>query len=182
MRKLNQKGSVIVFITLSFALLGTFIGFALDFGRAYLEKARIARLVDGAALAAAKVLKGQVGLQDAATRAACDSMTMDGAAVVFSGGNTCAGSTGTLNVSVNYVQHPAPGGVDLWYVQVEGREPVATTFLRFLGWLTPGDYSTIDVRAMAEAGPERPIDLMLVLDRSGSMQQPDLPRQQLFER
>jgi Flp pilus assembly protein TadG len=170
MRKLNQKGSVLIFLTLSFALLGTFIGFALDFGRAYLEKARVARLVDGAALAAAKALKGQVGLQDAATRAACDSMTMDGASVVFSGGNTCAGTTGsTLSVSVNYVQHPAPGGVNIWYVQVQGNEPVATTFLRFLGWLTPGDYSTVNVSAMAEAGPERPIDLMLVLDRSGSM-------------
>jgi Flp pilus assembly protein TadG len=169
MHKLNQKGSVIIFLTLSFALLGTFIGFALDFGRAYLEKARIARLVDGAALAAAKVLKGQVGLQDAATRAACDSMTMDGASVVFSGGNTCAGTTGSLSVSVNYVQRPASGGVDIMYVQVQGNEPVATTFLRFLGWLTPGDYSTINVSAMAEAGPERPIDLMLVLDRSGSM-------------
>jgi Flp pilus assembly protein TadG len=173
MHKLNQKGSVIIFLTLGFALLGTFIGFALDFGRAYLEKARIARLVDGAALAAAKVLKGQVGLEDAATRAACDSMTMDGASVVFSGGNTCAGTTGSLSVSVNYVQHPAPGGVDLWYVKVQANEPVATTFLRFLGWLTPGDYSTINVSAMAEAGPERPIDLMLVLDRSGSMQTND---------
>ena len=50
MRKLNQKGSVIIFITLAFALLGTFIGFAVDFGRAYLEKARVARLVDGAVL------------------------------------------------------------------------------------------------------------------------------------
>ena len=174
MRKLNQKGSVLIFLTLSFALLGTFIGFALDFGRAYLEKARVARLVDGAALAAAKVLKGQVGLEDAATRAACDSMTMDGASVVFSGGNTCAGTTGSkLSVSVNYVQHPAPGGVDLTYVRVQGNEPVATTFLRFLSWLVPGDYSTVNVRAMAEAGPERPIDLMLVLDRSFSMNSVD---------
>ena len=50
MRKLNQKGSVLIFFTLAFALLGTFIGLAVDFGRAYLEKARISRLVDGAAL------------------------------------------------------------------------------------------------------------------------------------
>ena len=40
MRKLNQRGSFLVFLTLGFALVGTFIGFAVDFGRAYLEKAQ----------------------------------------------------------------------------------------------------------------------------------------------
>jgi len=55
--KLNQKGSFIIWLTLAFALLGTFIGFAVDFGRAYFEKARIARLVDASSLAAAKILK-----------------------------------------------------------------------------------------------------------------------------
>jgi von Willebrand factor type A domain-containing protein len=48
-----------------------------------------------------------------------------------------------------------------------------TTFLRFLGWMVPGDFSTIDVSAQAQAGPERPVDLMLVIDRSGSMGEVD---------
>jgi hypothetical protein len=39
--------------------------------------------------------------------------------------------------------------------------------------MAPGDYSKIDVKVVAEAGPERPVDLMLVLDRSGSMSEPD---------
>ena len=90
MRRLNnQKGSFMVFLTLSFALLGTFIGFAIDFGHAYLEKARISRLVDGAALAAAKALKGQSGFEDEATRAACDSMVMNGAPVIMAGPLSC---------------------------------------------------------------------------------------------
>ena len=55
------------------------------------------------------------------------------------------------------------------HVQVTGTEPMPTTFLRFLGWMAPGDFSTIDVAATAQAAPERPVDLMLVLDRSGSM-------------
>ena len=170
MRKLNQKGSILIFVTLAFALLGTFIGFAVDFGRAYLQKARISRLVDGAALAAAKALKGQAGLEPEATRAACDSMVMNGAPVAMSG-NGCAATTGAdFTVAVSFVDKPAPGGVDIKYVQVRGDEPMPTTFLKFLGWLTPGDFSTIPVSALAEAGPERPIDLMLVLDRSGSMQ------------
>ena len=83
----NQTGSFIIWLTLAFALLGTFIGFALDFGRAYLEKARVARLVDAAALAAAKVLKGQPAFENAARRAACDSMSMNGVSMQTSGNN-----------------------------------------------------------------------------------------------
>ena len=169
MRKLNQKGSVLIFLTLAFALLGTFIGFAVDFGRAYLEKARISRLVDGAALAAAKALKGQTGFEDEATRAACDSMEMNGAKVAMVGANTCAGTTTNFIVTLDFPPLNVPGGLPVKSVRVTGDEPMPTTFLKFLGWMVPGDFSTIPVRAQAQAGPERPIDLMLVLDRSGSM-------------
>jgi hypothetical protein len=170
MRKLNQKGSVIIFITLGFALLGTFIGFALDFGRAYLEKARISRLVDAAAIVAAKVVKGQVGNEPAATRAACDSMAMNGASVVMSDPSTCVATAGApLTASVEYYLAAVQGGPPITHVRVTGSEPVPTTFLRFLGWMVPGNYSTINVAARAEAAPERPVDLVLVLDRSGSM-------------
>jgi Flp pilus assembly protein TadG len=169
MRKLNQRGSFIVWFTVAFALLGTFIGFALDFGRAYLEKARMARLIDSAAIAAAKVLKGQAGLENDATRAACDSMTMNGAPVVMNG-NACTTTQGApMSATVSFIDMVVPGGPPIRAVRVNATEPVPTTFLRFLGWMVPGDYSTINVNAVAEAGPERPVDLMLVLDRSGSM-------------
>jgi hypothetical protein len=174
MRKLNQRGSFIIWLTLGMALLGTFMGFALDFGRAYLEKARMARLVDAASLAAAKVLKGQPGFQNDATAAACDSMTMNGAPVVMSGATTCAAKQGApMTASVEFFDLPVPGGPPVKAVRVTGTEPVPTTFLRFLGWMVPGDFSKINVVARAEAGPERPVDLMLVLDRSGSMGERD---------
>ena len=170
MRKLNQRGSFLVFLTLGFALLGTFIGFAVDFGRAYLEKARVSRLIDGAALAAAKVLKGQVGFENDATRAACDSMLMNGAQVTMSSATTCSTTSGApITATISFFDSAVAGGPDLRHVRVIGSESVPTTFLRFLGWMAPGDYSTINVVAQAEAGPERPIDLVLVLDRSGSM-------------
>lgn len=170
MRKLNQKGSFMIWFTLSFALLGTFVGFALDFGRAYLQKARIARLVDGAAIVAAKVVQGQVGNEAAATMAACDSMTMNGAPVEMSSATTCTATTGApFTATIEYFDAPVQGGPPITHVRITGSEPVPTTFLRFLGWMVPGDYSTINVAAVAEAAPERPIDLVLVLDRSGSM-------------
>jgi Flp pilus assembly protein TadG len=170
MRRLNQKGSIIIFVTLSFALLGTFVGFAVDFGRAYLEKARISKLVDAAALAAAKALKGQTGFEDEATKAACDSMLMNGAPVEMTGTGACAAVAGTpMTFTVNFFDAPVAGGPPIRHVAVTGTEPMPTTFLRFLGWMTPGDFSTLNVAATAQAAPERPVDLMLVLDRSGSM-------------
>src|SRR4029077_6857107 len=173
MRKLNQRGSVLIFLTLSFALLGTFIGFAVDFGRAYLQKARISRLVDGAALAAAKVLKGQASYEDIATRAACDSMEINGAKVAMAGGNTCEATTTNLTVTLEFPDLVVQGGPPIKSVLVTGIEPMPTTFLKFLGWMVPGDFSTINVSAQAQAGPERPVDLMLVIDRSGSMNETD---------
>ena len=107
MRKLNEKGSFMVFFTLGFALLGTFIGFAVDFGRAYLEKARVSRLIDGAALAAAKVLKGQVGFENDATRAACDSMPMNGAQVTMSSATTCSTTSGApITATISFFDLP----------------------------------------------------------------------------
>jgi Flp pilus assembly protein TadG len=170
MQKLNQRGSILIFLTLSFALLGTFIGFAVDFGRAYLQKARISRLVDAASLAAAKALQGQTGFEDEATRAACDSMVANGAPVVMSGTGACQATTGApFTVAVSFFDAPVAGGPPIRHVAVTGTEPMPTTFLRFLGWMAPGDFSTLNVAATAQAAPERPVDLMLVLDRSGSM-------------
>lgn len=170
MRKLNQKGSILVFVTLAFALIGVFVGFAVDFGRAYLQKARISRLVDGAAIAAAKALKGQAGFEPDATRAACDSMEMNGAKVQMINATTCEETTGTnLNVTLAFPDLVVQGGPPIKSVLVTGIQPMPTTFLKFLGWMAPGNFSTLDVSAQAQAGPERPIDLMLVLDRSGSM-------------
>ena len=125
----------------------------MDFGRAYLEKARVSRLIDGAALAAAKVLKGQVAFEPAATRAACDSMLMNGAQVAWTGGNTCSTTSGArITATVSFFNMPVAGGPDLRAVRIIGSEPVPTTFLRFLGWMAPGDYSTINVVAQPKQG------------------------------
>jgi hypothetical protein len=97
-------------------------------------------------------------------------MAMNGASVVMSDSSTCVATAGApLTASVEYYSAPVQGGPPITHVRVTGTEPVSTTFLRFLGWMVPGNYSTINVAARAEAAPERPVDLVLVLDRSGSM-------------
>ena len=95
---------------------------------------------------------------------------MNGAPVIMSGGNSCTATNGaSMTATVKFFDLPVPGGPAVKAVRVIANEPVPTTFLRFLGWMAPGDFSKINVTARAEAGPERPVDLMLVLDRSGSM-------------
>lgn len=167
--KLNHNGSILILMTLGFVILGFFVGMAVDLGRGYLLKARLSRLVDGAALAAAKILKGGA-FQNEATRAACDSLLMNGLQVEMSDSTTCSAvADSAFKLTIDFVDKPVPGGAAVKFVQVRGSNQVSTTFLRLLALVGPGDFSKLHVTAFAEAGPERPVDLMLVLDRSGSM-------------
>src|SRR5262249_37772140 len=85
-----------------------------------------------------------------------------------------AATTGApFTVTLDFFDAPVSGGPAMKQVAVTGTEPMPTTFLKFLGWMVPGDFSTLDVAATAQAAPERPVDLMLVLDRSGSMNETD---------
>jgi len=171
----SAKGQFIVFVAVAFVFLGLFVGLAVDLGRAYLLRSRLSGLVDAAALAAADVLQGQVDNQDEAARAACDSMLMNGMEVVFDAGtNTCSSSDDTdFTLAVDFVDKAVPGGLPIQFVQVSGSVPLNSTFMRLATFITGSDLSTVLVSAFAEGGPERPVDLMLVLDRSGSMNAPD---------
>jgi hypothetical protein len=59
------------------------------------------------------------------------------------------------------------------FIQITGRAAVPTTFGRLLSLVASGNYEAVGVTAFAEAGPERPVDLILVLDRSASMDTTD---------
>jgi hypothetical protein len=163
MRRLNERGQILVLVTLGFVLLGIFTGLAIDMGRGYLENARLQRVVDAASIAAANVLRGQVANQGAATTAAEDAARMNG--------YTCCSPTADLNV--DFVARSVQGGPPMQFVQITGRSVVPTTFSRLLNLVASGGFDNLNVGAFAEAGPERPVDLMLVLDRSGSMNTPD---------
>ena len=171
---MNEKGQFLVFVTLAFVLLGLFLGLAIDLGRGYLLKARLSRVVDAATLAAAKALKGQIGFQDEAVKAACEAMLMNGMRVAMTADGTC-GSTGETNfiLNVNFVNKVVSGGPPMRFVEITGTASIPTTFMRLAKLFASGNFDTLTVSAFAECGPERPVDLMLVLDRSGSMGESD---------
>ncbi|MGH7772449.1 MAG: vWA domain-containing protein [Candidatus Binatia bacterium] len=163
MKKINEKGQILIFVSLGFVLLGLFTGLAVDLTRGYLLKARLHRAVDAAAIAAAKILKGQTALEPQATAAACDAAMINGLSCSAPG----------ANILVNFVDKAVPGGANMRFVQITGQASISTTMLRLLSFIGAGDFSTLNVTAFAEAGPERPVDLILALDRSGSMGQSD---------
>ena len=98
---------------------------------------------------------------------------MNGAPMVMNGNNCVASQGAPITATVEFFDLPVSGGPAVKAVRVTANESMPATFIRFLGWMAPGDYTKVDVVARAEAGPERPVDLMLVLDRSGSMGETD---------
>ena len=173
-RVMNEKGQFLIFVTLAFVLLGLFLGLAIDLGRGYLLKARLSRVVDAATLAAAKALKGQIAFQDEAVKAACEAMLMNGMKIAMKEDGTC-GATGETNfiLNVNFVNKVVSGGPPVRFVEITGTASIPTTFMRLAKLFASGNFDTLTVSAFAEGGPERPVDLMLILDRSGSMDSRD---------
>ena len=113
MKEINQKGQALIFIALTFVVLGLFVGLAIDGGRAYLLKADLARKIDPAALAAAA--KISAGLS-AAQAAACNSAKMNGL--------DCTGLTVT-QVTVN-----TPGGGSTTGIRISATATMSTGFFR----------------------------------------------------
>jgi len=163
-KTIDQRGQVLIFVSLAFILLGLLAGLGVDLGRGYLMKAQLMRTADAAALAGAKALKGQVDFEDEAVIAACDAAEMNGL--------TCGQGSG-FDISVSFVDKAVPGGPDMRFIEITANASIATTLLSLLNLVSVGDFSTLSVSAFSQGGPERPVDLMLVLDRSGSMNNTD---------
>jgi Flp pilus assembly protein TadG len=133
---------------LLFVLLIGMAGFAIDAGRIYVAKLRLARSVDSAALA------GALELPD---------MTVDS----DGDGDTVASKVDEYlddNEPNAYLTEPATSPASR-QVQVKARLDVDTIFLRVI----PGAPDSIPVTARATAGFGRPLEVGLVLDETGSM-------------
>jgi Flp pilus assembly protein TadG len=152
----DQRGQVLIFITLAFVLLGLFVGLAIDGGRAYLVKADLARKIDPAALAAAAAYKTG-GLAEA-TKAACNSARMNGL--------NC--ESDDLEVTEETVTNP--GGSTATGIRVTARSVMPTTFMRLgmlIGCGAVCEQVTVSVSAVAIPGGD--FDLVMALDDTSSM-------------
>ena len=154
MKEINQKGQALIFIALTFVVLGLFVGLAIDGGRAYLLKADLARKIDPAALAAAA--KISAGLS-AAQAAACNSAKMNGL--------DCTGLTVT-QVTVN-----TPGGGSTTGIRISATATMSTGFMHLGKLIGCGSVcDSVTVAASAVAAPGGSVDLIMNLDDTASMQ------------
>lgn len=141
----GRRGAVLAIVALCLIVLLGATGLAIDLGRGYLTRARIARAVDAGALAAAKVLReGEAAARDEALSVARANGIADGA----------DGVTTAIQFGLN-----ARGESTVLFT---ARRELPTSFMRVMG------YNLMPVSATAEAAIA-PLDVVLVLDTSNSL-------------
>jgi len=158
--KLNENGQVVVLVALSAVVLLGLTGLAIDSGIGYGVKAKLNASVDAAAIAAARAVA--TGDNDGARVVAARQ-----AAERFFAANFPDGWMGATPSALNTVAvHEADG---FWRISVTGQATVPTTFMQVMG------FRNITVNAEAEV-IKRDLDMVLVIDNSGSLGPPTSPQ------
>ena len=152
-RRAAQKGVVIPLTAVLLVLLIPVVGLAIDASVLYVLKARLSTASDAAAIAAARTLNVGLTLADQENAARTR-------ALAFFNANFPAGSWATRNQTVTVTI--AETGYRTRTVQVNAFFDAPQYFMRMLG------FDSTRVRGEGTAS-RRDVNLMLVLDRSGSM-------------
>ena len=153
----EDKGQIIVLVAISLVVIMALAALAIDVGIAYGIKAKLNAAVDGAAIAAGHGVKQ--GTTDGVRIASAQN-----AAVKFFNANyptDYMGSTLSSGPTTTAV-HNADGS---WTITVSARAIPPLFFARAVGW------GNTNVRATAET-TVRDLDMILVLDTSGSLNTP----------
>lgn len=140
----DERGTVMVMVALSMTTLVGAAGLAIDSGRAYLERAQLSRAVDAAALAGARTIRQG---EDVAHEHAMSLAHANG-----------VGDGDGSSLSVEFGTDADGAGT----VTVHAERTIPTFFMRVFG--------TTEVTVSSEAiATVPPLDLVLVLDTSGSL-------------
>ncbi len=155
-RLIKQRGAAIVVVALiAVPLLGA-VGFAIESGLGYGVKSKLNAAVDAAAIAGARAVAN--GANDSERQANAQLAGERYFAANFPSGLMGA----TPNTPTVTASHHPDG---FWTINVSAAATVPTTFMRLLG------YDQLTVGASAEV-IRRDLDMMLVIDSSGSMGNP----------
>jgi Flp pilus assembly protein TadG len=157
---------VLVFALISMVVLLAMVGFAVDVGHAYLVQRQLQSGVDAAALAGAQELPDGIAVTNAAN-AYGPSLTKKNAITSEDNATTtvtlkCV--TTVVGCSTQFNTHNA--------VQVDATSNVKTYFARVIGVNSFNVHATATACSPCSA---KPLDVMVVLDRTGSMCQPGNP-------
>jgi Flp pilus assembly protein TadG len=158
-----SQGQIVILVAVSLVALIGMVGLAIDSGRAYGVNAKLSSAVDAAAVAAARALSQ--GATDADRIAAANAAGVKYYSANFP--NDYLGATRnapSIQVQPNYRRDHAEIGY--WTVNVSGSANMPVTFLKVLGVT-----NTVGVGSAGQA-VKRDVDVMLVLDTSGSLATP----------
>ena len=153
----RSSGQVIVIFAFSLIALIAVVGLAIDSGRAYGVRARLSAAVDAAALSAGRALA--IGTTDGERQANAVS-----AGTRFYNANFANGFLGATR-QPPVIPAPLHDPTGFWTVTVRGSATVPPTFMSILGF---GDMTV----AATGVAVRRDIDVILVLDTSGSLNNP----------
>jgi Flp pilus assembly protein TadG len=160
--EINRKGQIVVLVALALILLILFTGLALDSGIAFAVKAKLNAAVDAATLAAGRAL-GETGVDSAGLDDAKNVAERFFAANFPSGYFRATVVPPGPNINIDYNDEN-----NSWVISADAIAEVPTFFMRL------GGVDTLAPSASATA-ERRDVDLMLVLDTSGSLGPPWSP-------
>jgi len=141
----DERGGILALVAVAMVMMLASTGLAVDLGRGYVERLRLGRAVDAGALAAARTLR----LGQATAR-------HEGFAVARANG--VADALPDVSASIRFGVNERGENT----VTMAAARTIPTTFMRILG------HQQIQLAASATAAVP-PIDLVLVLDQSGSL-------------
>lgn len=143
----NKRGGVLVFVAVGMLTTLVMAGLAIDVGRGYVLKSHLSRAADAAALAAARSLRE--GTTEAQQRA-----------LSVAAANGVVPGQGTASISLSF----GTNEFDEQTVSVTASQDTPTLLMRLIG----EEEMEVQSRAVAAVPP---VDLILVLDHSGSLGQ-----------
>jgi Flp pilus assembly protein TadG len=162
----DESGQALVLVAITMVVLLGFVGLAIDVGNAYFTQRELQKAADAAALAGALELPDQAAATTVAQQyGAADGEKNEATLVKDSTAEVttrCVASLGCL----------PSRGVTTNIISVKETADVPTFFAKLFGV----DSFTVSARATAcSPCASKPLDIMVVLDRTGSMCQTSLP-------
>jgi Flp pilus assembly protein TadG len=163
----DESGQALIIVVFAIITLIAVIGLGVDLGVVYVERVRLARAMDAAALAGAQELP----TEDAAHARALEYLNANGydtanACVDINGGGDCATSSSETVITIDTFRFRDEGEPNTANrILVQGQQDVPLNFLRVIG------FDTVPIAANATAENIENLDIALVYDRSGSMQE-----------
>jgi hypothetical protein len=164
----GESGQSIILLTFAFVALMLIVGLAIDLGMVYIERIRLSRACDAAALAAASELP----FEDEAQLRAIEALAHNGydvnSAMININGSYRSGppSGASVTIDINTEDYQNAGAEDTAdKIRVDGVSIVRMNIMQLIGIRE----APVTWRAVAENVTN--VDIALVLDRSGSMQE-----------